>query len=171
MRERLSPSLAVPKRAVVVYEDDEILCVAAFEYLKVRGIEHAAVSGTLEDDVVLGARVTCQSYGTFTESILCLSEHAAAYAFREAVAFAGHNNLQGCGVQELLLKKRCGPARDRGLGSADLERDTRDTRRNRATSWCPSRRARCAFGAYHKSHSSAWAARGGGQIEERYMGA
>lgn len=118
------------RRAVVVYEDRQNPCVGAFiEYLNARGIEHRAVSGPLEDDVaeLLGARVICQSFGTFTESVLCLSEHAvAAYAFREVAAFGGHNKPPGCGVQELLLKRGVALHVIKDVGPHYLARDTWD---------------------------------------------
>ena len=97
------------RRAVVVYEDLNNPCVAAFiDHLKQKGMEYRACSGTLEEDAIelLGGRIICQSFGTFTESILCLSSHAtAAYGFRGIESFPGHAKLRGRGVPEILARQ------------------------------------------------------------------
>jgi hypothetical protein len=98
------------KRAVIVYEDMQNPCVAAFmAHLTAQGIEYSACSGSLEDDVIelLGARIVCQSFGTFTESALCLSSNArVTYGFRDVEAFPGATMVRGRGIREILDAKR-----------------------------------------------------------------
>ena len=95
--------------AVLVYEDKRNPCVAAFmDFLSALSFPYSEHSGALTEDLLelLSARIICYGFGTFAESILCLSQHAEiAYAFREIEAFAGENKPDGRGIKEILLKK------------------------------------------------------------------
>jgi hypothetical protein len=97
------------ERAVIVYEDTNNPCVAAFtEYLKANAFPFSAFSGSIEDDIceLLQAEIICYGFGTFVESILCLSWHIrAAYAFRDVDCGAGINKPRGLGIREILLRK------------------------------------------------------------------
>ena len=95
--------------AVIVYEDKRNPCVEAFmEFLRAESFPYSEHSATLTEDVLelLSARIICYGFGTFVESILCMSPHAqAVYAFREIEAFAGENMPDRRGIKELLKKK------------------------------------------------------------------
>ena len=95
--------------AVIVYEDKKNPCVAAFmEFLSALSFPYSERSGALTGDLLelLSARIICYGFGTFAESILCISQHAkVAYAFREIEAFAGENKPDRCGIKEILLRK------------------------------------------------------------------
>jgi hypothetical protein len=95
--------------AVIVYEDKKNPCVEAFvEFLRAHSFPYSEHSGALTEDVLelLSARIICHGFGTFVESILCISHHAEiAYAFREIEAFAGENMPDRRGIKDILLKK------------------------------------------------------------------
>ena len=95
--------------AVIVYEDKRNPCVEAFmQLLRADSFPYSEHSGALEDDVLelLSARIICYGFGTFVESVLCMSPNAqAAYAFREIEAFAGDNMPARRGIREILLRK------------------------------------------------------------------
>jgi hypothetical protein len=96
-------------QAVIVYEDLKNPCVVAFrEFLKNISFRYSEKSGTLEDDVceLLGGKLICYGFGTFVESILCLSSNAiAAYAFRSVESFPGLNKPSKAGIKEILIRK------------------------------------------------------------------
>ena len=78
------------------------------EFLRAGSLPYSEHSGTLTEDVLelLSGRIICYGFGTFVESILCMSPHAhAAYAFREIEAFAGENMPAQRGIREILLRK------------------------------------------------------------------
>jgi hypothetical protein len=95
--------------AVIVYEDKRNPCVEALmEFLRADAFPYSEHSGALTADLLelLSARIICYGFGTFVESILCMSPHAEiAYAFREIEAFAGENMPDRRGIKEILLRK------------------------------------------------------------------
>jgi F5/8 type C domain len=95
--------------AVIVYEDKTNPCVEAFtQFLSARSFPYSEHSGALTQDLLelLSAKIICYGFGTFVESILCVSRHAeVAYAFREIEAFAGENMPDRRGIKEILLRK------------------------------------------------------------------
>jgi hypothetical protein len=95
--------------AVIVYEDKKNPCLEAFmKFLGAESFPYSEQSGTLTEDLLelLSAKIICYGFGTFVETILCISPHAqTAYAFREIEAFAGVNMPERRGIRELLLRK------------------------------------------------------------------